>query len=88
MSDAYVRYMHRVRHAQEKGYSNEAIIQELKRERSTITPRCVMKQATLVMDPNIYKKREAGRAAHECITAIDRIVKELTYGVNEKEPIA
>lgn len=88
MSDAYVRYMSRVRHAQENGYSVEAIIQELKNEKKTILPRCVIKQATLVADPNIYKRREAARAAHECITAIDRIVKELTPEVNEKEPIA
>jgi hypothetical protein len=76
-TDAYVRYMQRVKFAQSKGYSDSSIIQELTQERTTILPRCVMKQATLAMDRNIYKKREAARAAQECIAAIDRIVKEL-----------
>lgn len=75
--DAYARYMSKVSLAQKVGYSNQAIIDELLRERATITPRCIMKQATLTMDRNPYKKREAARAAHECIVAIDRIVKEL-----------
>lgn len=77
-TDAYVRYMKRVAAALGAGYSKESIVEELKRERATIYPRCVMKQATLAMDKNIYKKREAARAASECISAIDQIVEELT----------
>lgn len=77
-SDAYIRYMHRVERAKELGYSNEAVIKELKQERETIMPRCIIKQATLANDKNIYKGREAARAAQECIQAIDRIINELT----------
>ncbi len=77
-TDAYIRYMQRVNFALSKGYSEKAIIQELLNERKTITPRSIMKQATLAADPNIYKKREAARAAHECLAAIDQIVEELT----------
>lgn len=74
---SYARYMAKVTMAQGRGYSVEAIIAELQRERSTIQPRCIMKQATLATDRNIYKKREAARAAQECIQAIDRICNEL-----------
>ena len=75
--NAYQKYNEKVIFAQNRGYSNQAIIEELLRERQTIMPRCIMKQAILVTDRNIYKKREAARAAHECITAIDKIISEL-----------
>lgn len=78
MSDAYVRYMQRVKRAQEVGFSTESIINELLREKSTITPRCVIKQATLSMEKTPHKRREAARAAAECMQAIDQIIKELT----------
>lgn len=77
IGDAYDRYMARIRKAQNAGYSNFAIIQELQHERATLQPRAMMKAATLAQDRNIYKKREAMRAANECSTAIDRICKEL-----------
>lgn len=75
--DAYEKYMAKIELVRKCGYSNAAIIDELLRERATIMPRCVAKQATLVQDRNIYKKREAARSAYECIRAIDRIIKEL-----------
>ncbi len=69
--------MSKVVQARDAGYSDKVIIDELQRERSTIYPRCIMKQAVLATDRNIYKKREAARAAQECIQAIDRICNEL-----------
>ena len=71
------RYWKKVLIARAKGYSDKAIVNELQRERFTIMPRCIMKQATLATDRNIYKKREAARAAQECIAAIDKICNEL-----------
>lgn len=77
IENAYEKYMAKVRMAQKAGYSDVNIVKELERERATIMPRCVMKQAQLSQDRNIYKSREAARAARECITAIDRIIEEL-----------
>lgn len=77
-SPSYAQYMDKVKAAQRSGYSNKAIADELEREKATIMPRCMVKQMTLAQDRNIYKKRQAATAAHECIMAIDRIVKELT----------
>lgn len=76
-TDSYKKYMRKVEQARAAGYSDANIIQELQNERKTIYPRCVMKQATLAQDRNIYKAREAARAAKECIDAIDRICIEL-----------
>lgn len=91
-SPAYAEYMQKVRIARSVGYSNAVIIDELQRERTSIMPRCMVKQATLAMDRNVYKKRQAAAAAHECIVAIDRICKELsedgsptTIGNHQKE---
>lgn len=74
---ALIRYKEKVEMAQRSGYSNKAIIDELLREKATIMPRCTVKMMTLAQDRNIYKKREAARAAYECIEAIDFLVEEL-----------
>lgn len=76
-TDAYVRYLQRVRHARAAGYSDKAIMEELVSERISIAPRCTMKQAMLVGDRNPNKSREAARAARECIEAIDKLLAEL-----------
>jgi len=77
MQTATERYTEKVALAQKCGFSNEAIVQELRRERESIMPRCSIKQATLVHDRTQYKMREAARAARECIAAIDKICEEL-----------
>lgn len=77
IGDAYERYMKRVKAALEIGLKPYQIIQELKREKASLKGRATVKAATLVTDPNPYKKREAIRAAHECMTAIERIISEL-----------
>jgi hypothetical protein len=69
--------MKKVKEAQAFGYPNEQIIRELQHEHSTLEGRARMIAATLAMDRNIYKKREALRAAEECRRAIDRIIDEL-----------
>ncbi len=74
---AYERYISKVTHARKAGYSDEAILTELRRERETIMPRCKLKQATLVRERTPYKSREVARLASECMNAIDRIIKEL-----------
>lgn len=73
----YNEYMTKVTLARRAGYSNKVIVEELMRERDSIMPRCVMKQATLATDRNIYKRREVARLAWECIKAIDQILEEL-----------
>lgn len=84
-SPSYAQYMEKVGMAQRAGYANKDIADELLREKATIMPRCMVKQAMLSGDRTPYKRRQAASSAHECIVAIDRIVKEL---LEPKETIA
>lgn len=77
-SPSYAQYGTKVFLAKRAGYTNEQIIEELTRERESIMPRCLLKQAELSRDRNPYKSRQAASTAHECMAAIARIIKELS----------
>lgn len=74
---AYALYMELVKKNQDIGIPNQDIISELESEIHSIEQRKATKCAELSLNRSPYPMREAVRAAHECITAIERICREL-----------
>ena len=73
-SDIYKKYFNKAAMALIHGYTYEDVLEELRRERASIMPRCSRKQAELAHDRNPYKAKEALRTAKECLNAIDEVI--------------
>jgi len=73
----YEKYMERVIQASNSGFPPIAIIIEMRAEIQRINSRCIQKVSELSMNKNPWPRKEAIRAAQECMAILERIINEL-----------